>query len=267
MKKIILYFSCVLLFSSCQQGRPDIVKDFVDAINRSDFEDIRKLTTEDFVYNENDTLSKKMFLAKLDSLKIFEYESSILTLQNYDSIVKTEEQVRSIVDSLLEVTPIIVQHKTYRFLNEKVASVIVDSTLNAEEYSKDFQKKMNALSLYAKEQYGQQDDKEFATNLKKYLMEFKSLPLVQRKEYIAYGNLQGTFISRNCAFYKKLIFRGKKTVTIIDAIFGMSFTSSYELDENYVRIRTDKSDLLFEIKDAQTLIGEGFAKGTFKKVK
>ena len=70
---------------------------------------------------------------------------------------------------------------------------------------------------------------------------------------------------RDCTFYRKLIFRGKRTVTIVDAIFGFSLASSYELDENIIRIRTDKSDLLFEIKDSQTLIGEGFARGTFRK--
>ena len=62
-----------------------------------------------------------------------------------------------------------------------------------------------------------------------------------------------------------MIFRGKKTATIVDAFWGMRFTSSYEIDENYVRVKTDKSDLLFEIKDSKTLIGEGFAKGKFTK--
>lgn len=86
-----------------------------------------------------------------------------------------------------------------------------------------------------------------------------------KKEYRRYAHLQGTYVSKDCAFYRKLIFKGKKTVTIVDAIFGMSFASGYELDEDIIRVKTDKSDLLFEIKDSQTLIGEGFAKGTFRK--
>ena len=45
----------------------------------------------------------------------------------------------------------------------------------------------------------------------------------------------------------------------------MSFASGYELDEDVIRVKTDKSDLLFVIKDSQTLVGEGFAKGTFRK--
>ena len=58
---------------------------------------------------------------------------------------------------------------------------------------------------------------------------------------------------------------GHFSLFLVDAIFGFSFASSYEVDENIIRIRTDKSDLLFEIKDNQTLIGEGFARGTFRK--
>lgn len=72
-------------------------------------------------------------------------------------------------------------------------------------------------------------------------------------------------MSRDCALYKELIFEGKNTVTIIDGIFGFPFSTSYVLDEDIVRIKTDRSDLLFKIKDSQTLIGEGFAAGTFIK--
>ena len=65
--------------------------------------------------------------------------------------------------------------------------------------------------------------------------------------------------------YKALKFKGKRTVTIIDALWGFPFATSYELDEDLIKIKTDRSDLLFEIKDSQTLIGEGFAEGTFIK--
>ena len=92
-----------------------------------------------------------------------------------------------------------------------------------------------------------------------------SLPASDRRTYRTYASLQGTYVSKNSTYYRKLTFRGKKTATIVDAFFGMSFTSSYEIDEDFVRIKTDKSDLLFEIKDNKTLIGEGFAKGTFTK--
>lgn len=77
--------------------------------------------------------------------------------------------------------------------------------------------------------------------------------------------LQGTYISNDNAFYRALTFRGKSTVVIKDAIFGMTFSTSYERDENFIRIKTDKSDLLLEIVDGNTLVGEGFAEGNYIK--
>jgi len=43
------------------------------------------------------------------------------------------------------------------------------------------------------------------------------------------------------------------------------FTTSYVRDGEYIRVTTDKSDLLIKIVDTNTLIGEGFAKGTYRK--
>lgn len=77
--------------------------------------------------------------------------------------------------------------------------------------------------------------------------------------------LSGTYTSTDNPFYQSLTFKGKTTVVIKDAIFGMEYPTSYERDENYIRIETDKSDLLLELTDPDTLVGEGFAKGTFIK--
>ena len=45
------------------------------------------------------------------------------------------------------------------------------------------------------------------------------------------------------------------------------YATGYTNDGDYVRITTDKGDLLFKIIDDETLCGEGWAKGTYKKVK
>ena len=76
---------------------------------------------------------------------------------------------------------------------------------------------------------------------------------------------EGTFFSQDNPLYKSLTFKGKKTVVIRDAIFGMEFPSEYEKDEEFLRVKTDKSDLLFEIISEDTLMGEGFAKGLYIK--
>ena len=45
------------------------------------------------------------------------------------------------------------------------------------------------------------------------------------------------------------------------------FASSYERDEEFIRVRTDKSDLLFEIVNEDSIIGSGFANGLWIKEK
>lgn len=79
--------------------------------------------------------------------------------------------------------------------------------------------------------------------------------------------LEGAYVSKDNPFYKSFTFKGKSTVVIKDAIFGLDFVSSYEKDENFLRIKTDKSDLLLQIVTADSIVGEGFAKGSFVKQK
>lgn len=264
MKKSFLFILGVILISSCQQSKWGRVKDFVDATNSYDKSGMGSLMTDSFMYYGKDTLSKSDFLATMDSLKSVECMSTIIKSQELDSIVRTEEQISSIIDSLLEVKPKLIQMKSYRFSNDKLESITVDSTLNYDEYMNSLNERLGAFNFYIKDQYDIEED-EVKNDIKKYLTEYMSLPASDRRIYRIYASLQGTYVSKNCPYYRKMIFRGKKTATIVDAFWGMRFTSSYEIDENYVRVKTDKSDLLFEIKDSKTLIGEGFAKGTFTK--
>ncbi len=265
MKKIIIAFICMALFSACHQSKSDIVKDYIDVTNSYDTDKKSQFLSEDFMYYGTDTLNKHDYL-NVDSSAHFEYfeqKSTILNIQDLDSIVKTEEKITTIVDSLLEITPYILK-MTYRFSDDKLKSITVDSILNGEEYLKAFEEKWAPCYFYIQDQYDIQEE-ELYKNIKKYLTEYITLPVSERKQYSTYAHLQGAFTSNDCHLYKALIFRGKKTVTIIDGFFGFPFATSYEVDENYIRIRTDKSDLLFEIKDSETLIGEGFAHGTFTK--
>jgi hypothetical protein len=76
----------------------------------------------------------------------------------------------------------------------------------------------------------------------------------------------GTFVSKDNPFYQSVTFKGKKTVVIRDAIFGIDFPSEYEKDEEFLQVKTDKSDLLFEIISEDTIKGEGFAEGLYIKI-
>jgi len=75
----------------------------------------------------------------------------------------------------------------------------------------------------------------------------------------------GTYVNTKSGLYKKFEFKGETSCIVTDGIFGMPFASGYERDGNIIRIRTDKSDLMLTIKDDKTLIGEGFAEGTYIK--
>ncbi len=69
-------------------------------------------------------------------------------------------------------------------------------------------------------------------------------------------------LGQDCV-YQKFIFKGKSTVVI--ETMGMEFASTYFIDDSLIRIKTDKSDLILTIKNENTLIGEGFAEGLYRK--
>ncbi len=78
-------------------------------------------------------------------------------------------------------------------------------------------------------------------------------------------NINGKWESKDNPLYPILEFKGKSTV-VIKTIMG-PFASGYERDEEFIRVRTDKSDLLFEIVSEDSIIGSGFSKGIWIKEK
>ena len=81
----------------------------------------------------------------------------------------------------------------------------------------------------------------------------------------ACGNqaLEGEYKNQGNGIYSALEFKGKATVVIKS--MGKSFPSGYVQDGNLIRVKTDKTDLLFTVKDSKTLAGDGFAEGVYKK--
>ena len=165
MKKFIPIFVCVILFSACQQSKQGIVKDLLEAENSFEKEKVNQLLSDSFMFYGPETLNKDEYLSRVDSLKSIECQSTILKIQVLDSIVKTEEQERSIIDSLLEVTPAIIRHKTYRFVDDKLLSITVDSTLHFEEYYKSLNEKVIPFTFYVNDQYDIEDGKELYANI------------------------------------------------------------------------------------------------------
>jgi len=101
----------------------------------------------------------------------------------------------------------------------------------------------------------------------KYIILIFILGFVSCKENTKTLLLEGTYTSQDNLLYKSFTFKGKSTVILKDAIIGFEHVSSYEKDENFIRIKATPSDLLLQIVTVDSLVGEGFAKGSFKKVK
>jgi len=81
----------------------------------------------------------------------------------------------------------------------------------------------------------------------------------------ACGNqtLDGEYKNQGNGIYSAVEFKGKSTAVVKG--MGMTFPTSYERDGQVIRLKTDKSDLLFTVKDDKTLVGDGFAEGVYKK--
>ncbi|MBD5243305.1 MAG: hypothetical protein HDS60_04385 [Barnesiella sp.] len=78
-------------------------------------------------------------------------------------------------------------------------------------------------------------------------------------------NINGKWESKDNPLYPILEFKGKSTVLITTILGQLAF--GYERDEEFIRIRTDQSDLLFEIVAEDSIVGSGFAKGVWIKEK
>ena len=74
-------------------------------------------------------------------------------------------------------------------------------------------------------------------------------------------DLSGTWISEDNPIYPVLEFKGKSTVVITVLLFPQ--VTSYERDEEFIRVKGDESDLLFEVVGNDSLIGSGFTAGTW----
>ena len=135
MKNFIILFLGVVLLLSCQKTKRGTVNDFIDAINSYDAKNIDKLVSKDFVYINDDTLNNTDFYSMLDSFKVHKVEAIILKIEETDSLVKTKEQIRSILDSLLGVKPIVTKEKTYRFIEDRLSNLGHDK-LEREGYSR-----------------------------------------------------------------------------------------------------------------------------------
>jgi len=75
----------------------------------------------------------------------------------------------------------------------------------------------------------------------------------------------GTFASNEDIQYKTFTFKSKDSVTVTDAYTDSIFTSKYVIDGDMIKLYDQQNTIMLLIRDDQTLIGEGFTRGTFMK--
>lgn len=77
--------------------------------------------------------------------------------------------------------------------------------------------------------------------------------------------ISGTFASNEDIQYKTFNFKSKDSVTVTDAYKDSIFTSKYVIDGDMIKLYDQQNTIMLLIRDEQTLIGEGFTRGTFAK--
>ena len=265
--KFILSLIVLITIASCQTPKTEIANTFLNSINQKNKIKIAELLDDNFIYIKanGDSINKTEYLNNLDSA--FNLETRIkykeLMLEN-DNYVTYYNTYTNIIDSLLEIEPKISKKERYYIEKDKIITIITDSIENQKEYQSQIEEQLLGFSLYLDEE--DPGNRSFIIDIKNSLSNYASLTPNKRSSYITVYNLLGRYYCKT-GFYRKLIFKGRTTVVIIDSFFGMQYPTSYVIDGKYIRIRTDKSDLILRIKDSNTLIGEGWAKGVYRKSK
>jgi len=77
--------------------------------------------------------------------------------------------------------------------------------------------------------------------------------------------VSGTFASNEDIQYNNFNFKSKDSVTVTDAYTDSVFTSKYVIDGEMIKLYDQQNTIMLLIRDENTLIGEGFTRGTFTK--
>ncbi|TCD04382.1 SH3 domain-containing protein [Pedobacter frigidisoli] len=83
--------------------------------------------------------------------------------------------------------------------------------------------------------------------------------------FIQEKTVAGTFASNEDIQYKTFTFKSKDSVTVTDAYTDSTFTSKYVIDGEMIKLYDQQNTIMLLIRDENTLIGEGFTRGTFTK--
>jgi hypothetical protein len=75
----------------------------------------------------------------------------------------------------------------------------------------------------------------------------------------------GTFASDSDTQYQSFDFKNNDSVVVKDIYADSTFTAKYIIEGDIIKLYDQQNMILLLIRDNQTLIGEGFTRGTFRK--
>ena len=288
MKKIIsIIIILTIMLVSCKKTKQDTVEDLLTATNKLDKEKLGELLSDSLIYTDENGIpnNKSAYLKLLDSLKVFEIKSKIISVnKNSDSSVNTIEKYSTILDTLLLKSDTVefLIYKNYLFQHGKIISIKVDTINTHNKFQESLNDRLKVLFIIASEKHNETDKETIYQNIKEYLSEYSQLSTSEKKAYLYHSYVQGTFIlnksnlenndntnkSTTAEFkhlsqlmtglgFKKLTFKGKKTVVVQSSMLGAfdyDTVLSYELDDNYIKINIGNgNNFLLQIIDRNNL--------------
>lgn len=261
--KYIVIIIALILFVGCSKSRTELVQNYFEALKTCDTSSLRDCLSQDFVETTDDTILyiNDYINLKCKKEKVADYYK-VLNINNQDSIILVNYKCYDLLDSAIGVKTLPEYVAKFKIKNDKICQLKIENN-NYKEYVTEHGKRLSAI-LYFFDDKGMLDSTFDKTNYIKFILEninkFNSSDQETKEDYIKTSFLRGIYKCDNC-IYKEVEFKGKSTCLIL-GVYG----TSYEIDENYIRVKTDKGDLLFKIIDDKTLEGEGWAEGNYKKV-
>lgn len=83
--------------------------------------------------------------------------------------------------------------------------------------------------------------------------------------FMVQKSVSGKYISVGDADYQSFEFKPSNSVVIEDSYTDTLITTKYDVEGDMIKFKQQENTILLLIRDNNTLVGEGFTRGTFKK--
>ena len=265
-KLIITSFGCENTLNNKDNnidGRIEIVKKYIQYKNENNISKVDSLLDTTITIKMNgEEIEKDYFFNQIEDMYNTGFSDTIFTISQNDSLIKVIVNSSNKFIKFLKSSPIRLNQE-FIVNNNKIQSISSDTANGTNQVIKELDERTERFGEWYRVKYPSEFKaiKDIFSIPEKHLQEY-SLLSENEVEHFFRTHLNGIYVCKK-GIYNKLEFKGKSTVIVYS--MGIPFPTSYVVDEDYIRIKTDKSDLLLQIKDSKTLIGEGFAKGTFNK--